>query len=104
MELKDEAKQRESFGIEIVLSVTSGAAEWKREFTPNQPRVKRSPKGAETLVYKKKQTSETSDSTAQTTTEAVQPEIKVKVPEVADKAVVVTAEKENQTNNTRPRK
>jgi hypothetical protein len=35
MELKDEAKQRESFGIEIVLSVTSGAAEWKREFTPN---------------------------------------------------------------------
>jgi hypothetical protein len=107
MELKDEAKQRESFGIEILLSQSPNATvtERKRQFTPKVQWVKKSapiPEKAVSAGTPKKTTSETTESTASNSSVPIKPEIKVKIPkEVATgNAVSNTTEKENQTNNS----
>lgn len=83
LELKDEAKQRESFGMEIVLfksEKVAAVSEKKARYTPNVQYVKKPNTARERSQKKVAETAETSVQTS-TTVPVIEPEIEVKMPD-----------------------
>lgn len=103
MQLKDQAKHRESFGIEIVLSVDPErqVAERKKSVARTFNKARRSsPNSQDLSTVKPSKSAQTAETSALTVGVEVGQATKVKDADVADEATATPEKEDDQENNS----